>query len=106
MLTDAAKSLVYITGGTSGIGLATAQVLYEKGFELVVTGTNPETLAAAQRRLPSDVLVLKSGRSVFGRYDPHRGRVEAALWPCRLHVSKRRRRADAAAKGGGRGRFR
>lgn len=49
-----------ITGGTTGIGLATARTLHGKGFAVLVTGTNPETLAAAQRNLPGEVVVLKA----------------------------------------------
>ena len=49
-----------ITGGTSGIGLATARLLYERGFRVMVTGQNPETLAAASRELADDVVVLRA----------------------------------------------
>jgi NAD(P)-dependent dehydrogenase (short-subunit alcohol dehydrogenase family) len=56
----AGKSVALITGGTSGIGLATARVLHEKGFAVVVTGANPDTLAEAQRALPDEIVVLKA----------------------------------------------
>ncbi len=49
-----------ITGGTTGIGHATARLLHEQGFAVLVTGANPETLAAAQRSLPGEVVVLKA----------------------------------------------
>jgi NAD(P)-dependent dehydrogenase (short-subunit alcohol dehydrogenase family) len=49
-----------ITGGTTGIGLATARLLHGAGFDVAVTGQNPETLAAAQRSLPGEVIVLKA----------------------------------------------
>jgi NAD(P)-dependent dehydrogenase (short-subunit alcohol dehydrogenase family) len=60
MATQAVKSVALITGGTTGIGFATARVLHEKGFAVLVTGANPETLAAAQRNLPGEVVVLKA----------------------------------------------
>jgi len=53
-----------ITGGTTGIGLATARVLHAQGFAVLVTGHNPETLAAAQRALPGDVIVIPADARV------------------------------------------
>ena len=49
-----------ITGGTTGMGLATARVLHAQGFAVIVTGQNPNTLAAAQRVLPNDVVVFRA----------------------------------------------
>jgi NAD(P)-dependent dehydrogenase (short-subunit alcohol dehydrogenase family) len=54
---------ILITGGTTGIGLATAQLLSAEGAKVIVTGRNPETLAAAQKALPAGVVVLKSDSS-------------------------------------------
>src|SRR4051812_12655499 len=51
---------ILITGGTTGIGLATAQLLGAEGAKIIVTGRNPETLAAAQRALPAGTVLLKS----------------------------------------------
>lgn len=51
---------ILITGGTTGIGLATAQLLSAEGAKVLVTGRNPATLAAAQKLLPAGVVILKS----------------------------------------------
>ena len=49
-----------VTGGTTGIGSATAQELHKRGYAVLVTGHNPTTLAAARDDLPSDVVVLQA----------------------------------------------
>jgi NAD(P)-dependent dehydrogenase (short-subunit alcohol dehydrogenase family) len=50
---------ILITGGTTGIGLATARLLTAEGARVIVTGRNPDTLAAARKLLP-DAVVLAS----------------------------------------------
>ena len=52
--------MALMTGGATGIGFATARVPHERGYAVLVTGANPETLAAAQRSLPSKVVVIKA----------------------------------------------
>ncbi|HEY5892839.1 MAG TPA: SDR family NAD(P)-dependent oxidoreductase [Chthoniobacterales bacterium] len=51
---------ILITGGTTGIGLATAQLLGADGAKVIITGRNPETLAAAQKLLPAGAVVFQS----------------------------------------------
>ena len=51
---------ILITGGTTGIGLATAQLLSAEGAKIIVTGRNPATLAAAKDVLPAGTVILKS----------------------------------------------
>ena len=48
---------ILITGGTTGIGLATAQLLGAEGAKVIVTGRNPETLAAAKKVLTGAVVL-------------------------------------------------
>ena len=50
MTTSSPAPVALVTGGTTGIGLATAQVLHKRGYAVLVTGRNPDTLAAANCR--------------------------------------------------------
>lgn len=49
-----------ITGGSSGIGLATARLFREHGARLALTGRDPDSLAGAQQEFGSDTLVVRS----------------------------------------------
>lgn len=49
-----------ITGGSSGIGLATARLFRDEGARVAITGLDGERLAAAQAELGGDALVLHS----------------------------------------------
>ncbi len=49
-----------ITGGTSGIGKATAEVLHKRGYRVAVTGQRAESVTRARAELPDDVLVLQA----------------------------------------------
>jgi NAD(P)-dependent dehydrogenase (short-subunit alcohol dehydrogenase family) len=72
-----------ITGGNSGIGLATARLFVTEGAKVVITGRNKETLAAAAKELGPNAFAvvadatdiaateaaIKQGAEKFGRYD-------------------------------------
>ena len=54
-----------ITGGTSGIGLATARLLHERGGRVAVTGSTSDSVDAARRVLPAEVLVVRADASTL-----------------------------------------
>ena len=49
-----------VTGGTSGIGLATAKRLRDEGAKVIVTGTRDKTLDEARRVLGDNVVVIRN----------------------------------------------
>lgn len=49
-----------ITGGTSGIGRATALALHDLGHRVAVTGVNPASIARARDELPRDITVIQA----------------------------------------------
>lgn len=57
---------VLITGGNSGIGLATAKLFREHGARLAITGRDPISLEQARVALGGDVLVLQSDAGKLG----------------------------------------
>ena len=75
-----------ITGGTSGIGLETARQFLAEGARVIVTGVNPDSLAAAQAELGSEVLVLRADSASVGAQQQlaqavaaHYGQVDAVF---------------------------
>lgn len=52
-----------VTGGTTGIGFATARLFHDEGARVIVTGRNEATIEAAREALPSDVVIIRSDAS-------------------------------------------
>lgn len=52
--------IALVTGGSSGIGLATARLFRAHGAQLVITGRDPAGLERAQQQLGDEVLALRS----------------------------------------------
>lgn len=57
------NKIVLITGGTSGIGLASAQLFEKEGARVIITGRNKETLDNALGKLSETALGIQSDTS-------------------------------------------
>jgi len=60
---------VLITGGTSGIGLASARMLLGEGARVIVTGRIPESLDAARTELGPGATVVSSDAAAPAEVD-------------------------------------
>ena len=52
--------IALITGGTTGIGLATAQLFHGEGAKVYITGRNEKTLSEAKKILPAEISIIQS----------------------------------------------
>jgi len=58
-----------VTGGNSGIGLATAREFQQQGAKVVITGRDQHTLDDAKQELGNDVLAVRSDTSRLADID-------------------------------------
>ena len=58
-----------VTGGNSGIGLASAQRLKEEGAKVAITGRSQKTLDEAVKLLGNDILAIQSDVSKSGEIE-------------------------------------
>jgi NAD(P)-dependent dehydrogenase (short-subunit alcohol dehydrogenase family) len=70
---------VVITGGTTGIGLATAKILVSEGARVLVTGRNPGAIEAAKKELGSRAEVVASDTSKVADIEALAARAKASF---------------------------
>ena len=68
---------VVVTGGTSGIGLATAKVLLDHGARVLVTGRTAATLDQAREQLGGGAIVVESDTASLTDIDALTDRVKS-----------------------------
>lgn len=57
---DLTDKVALVTGGTTGIGRATAELFRAAGARVAITGQDEQTLASARQELPPEMLVLRA----------------------------------------------
>lgn len=75
--------IAVVTGGSAGMGLATAQLFYHEGAKVIITGRDQSALAAAAQSIGRDVDAFRSDISNV-----------ADIEALRTHVADRYRRVD------------
>ncbi len=58
-----------VTGGNSGIGLATAQLFHEEGAQVVISGRDEKTLDQAVKTIGGDVIAVRADVSKLADLD-------------------------------------
>lgn len=68
--------IAVVTGGSAGMGLATAKLFAKEGARVIITGRDQETLDAAARGIGHDVEAFRSDISKVADLDALRARIE------------------------------
>src|ERR1700758_3689628 len=69
MMARLTGKVAVVTGGNSGIGLATAQRFREQGAKVAITGRDQKTLDAAVKTIGGDVLAVRADVSKLSDLD-------------------------------------
>src|ERR1700690_956310 len=86
-----AGKIAVITGGSSGIGLATAKRFIEEGAHVVITGRREKELKEAAAFIGRNVTTVRGRRIAPGRSGPALCRGERETWSHRRSLRERGR---------------
>lgn len=86
-MTRVAGAHVVITGGSQGIGLATAQACARRGARVSLIGRDPDRLVEAQRQLPAGTATVAADVTDRSALEAGIGELVAANGPCDILVA-------------------
>jgi NAD(P)-dependent dehydrogenase (short-subunit alcohol dehydrogenase family) len=71
--------IAVVTGGNSGIGLATAKLLRQEGAKVAISGRHQDTLSSAKKEIGGETLAIRSDVSKPGDLDAFFSKVAEAF---------------------------
>jgi len=71
---------VVITGGNSGIGMATAKLFHDEGAKVAISGRDQKTLDEAVKTIGNGTLAVKADVSKLADIDKLFAEVTAKIW--------------------------
>lgn len=86
-MTRIAGSHVVVTGGSQGIGLATARACQQRGARVSIIGRDPEKLARAVRQLPGATATVSADVTDAAALEAGVGELVDAQGPCDILVA-------------------
>jgi NADP-dependent 3-hydroxy acid dehydrogenase YdfG len=71
--------IAVVTGGNSGIGLATAKLLRHEGAKVAISGRDQDTLSSAKKEIGGDTLASRSDVANAADVDAFFSKIAASL---------------------------
>jgi NAD(P)-dependent dehydrogenase (short-subunit alcohol dehydrogenase family) len=71
--------IIVVTGGNSGIGLATAKLLRHEGAKVAISGRDQDTLSSAKKEIGGDTLASRSDVANAADVDAFFSKIGASL---------------------------
>ena len=89
VMSSLAGKVAVVTGGNSGIGLATAREFHANGAKVVISGRDRGTLEEVSRQLGHDVLVVQTDVTKLSEIDQLMARAHETFWQIGYPVCQR-----------------